>query len=310
MSKLPENMWQISGLCLKLYIKNFHKFSLYMLFPVLGQIISACVVIGFAVVLGNNADIWAIKYPIFNNFVFTFSLLMLVTIPFMVIMLKAVWDYIVAYGALNSMADAVLNTNKLYDFKAHKQMVTNHLGKFLLLLLIISVYFLFAVNPLFWIICGILFVYFILLFQVFIFEQELNVIEIFKKSFTLIKGNFAKTFILTAFAGIFLYAVYYLLLNILSLTKINGLCLGMFETFAMTLPISEINSALSTFKMQEITQLQIATEIYKSLVFAFVAGMTLPMRSTLWTLWYKILSKNNQSPKRSYKKRSKKAEEE
>lgn len=309
MAKLPDNVWKIMGECLKLYFVNILRFSQFMLFPVLGQIISVIVVVGFSVVLGNNADIWALKYPIFNNFVFTLGLLLIVTIPFMIIMLKAFWDYIVAYGALNSMADAVMNTGKLYDFKAHRQMVTNKLGKFLLLLLIISIYFLLAVNPLFWVIAGIFFVYFILVFQIFIFEPDLSVADIFKKSFNTVKGNFARTFLLIVFAGIFLYALYALVIYLFALIKADTVFLGMFETFAMSLPLQNANEILSGLKIPQITELQIANEIYKSFIFAFVAGITLPMRSILWSIWYKVLAKCEKPLKHTKKKKTDRSEE-
>ena len=49
--------------------------------------------------------------------------------------------------------------------------------------------------------------------------------------------------------------------------------------------------------MQTITPLMIANEIWASAVLFAVAGLTLPMRSICWTLWYKNLSENKSEKK-------------
>ena len=226
-----------------------------------------------------------------NNFTTVTLCLVLLTLPGFAVFLKAFWDFLVAYVALNSMTEAVITTGRLYDFKAHNQVVTTRMGSFIILLLIISILSLIAINPLFWVLGLIFFIYFILVFQIFTFEAEAGVTGCFKRSFNLIKGNFARTFMIMAI----LTLISHYLINLgaaalIDVIRLGDFLRGIFENWASTLPLSEINRMLEYFRLQTITPLTVAKEILASGVLFTAAGLTLPMRCVCWTLWYKNLS--------------------
>ena len=64
-----------------------------------------------------------------------------------------------------------------------------------------------GILPVFWIFAGLFFVYFILVFQVFTFENGLSPVGYFKRSMFLIKGKFGRTFLLMAILTIFTYVI-------------------------------------------------------------------------------------------------------
>lgn len=290
--KIQNKVYNVMVEALKIYINHFVKFTQYMLFPVFGQVIGIALIFGLTSWLTFELPVWVDKYPIFNNFSTILFLLLLVALPGLVIFLKAFWDYLVAYGALNSMTEAVITTGKLYDLRAHTEVITKHSFKYIVLLLVISVLSIIAINPLFWVIGLIFFIYFILVFQVFTFEENTSVLDCFKRSFYLIKGNFARTFTIMAILG--LISHYLLTLGItglLDVIKLSEFFKGIFENWALSLPLAEINTTLATFRLPQITALEVANQILGALILFVVTGLTLPMRSVCWTLWYKNLAK-------------------
>ena len=296
--KIKDSLWSVLGEGLKIYFTNFLKFTQYMLFPVFGQVIGVALIFGLTGWFTFALPYLTEQYAFLNNFTTITFVLLLLTLPGFAIFLKAFWDYLVAYGALNSMTEAVITTGKLYDFKAHNQVVTSRTGTFIFLLLIISVLSLIAINPLFWVLGLIFFIYFILVFQVFAFEPDATVTSCFKHSFNLVKGNFGRTFfIMFVLALISHYLINLGAIALLDAVKLGEFFKGIFENWASTLPLTDINGTLEYFKMQTITPLMIANEIWASAVLFVVAGLTLPMRSICWTLWYKNLSENKSEKK-------------
>lgn len=292
--KIKNSVWNVLGEGLKIYFTNFLQFSKYMLFPVFGQIIGIMLIFAAVNWFTSSLPIIVEEHPLFNNFTTISLTTLLITVPGFVIFLKAFWDYLVAYGALNSMTEAVVTTGKLYDLNAHTEVITKRSVKFIALLFVISIMSFIGINPLFWIIGLIFFIYFILIFQVFTFEENLSVIDCFKRSFYLIKGNFARTFLIMAILWVISY---YLLTQCASyiseVIKLSELLKGIFENWAASLPLSEINTTLNSFRIPSITPLEIANQILDSLILCTVAGLTLPMRSVCWTLWYKNLKDVN-----------------
>lgn len=226
-----------------------------------------------------------------------------ITIPGFAIMFKALWDYLVAYGAINSMTEALLTTGKLYDLKAHTQVITQKSLKFVSLLLVISILLIIGINPLFWIIGMILFIYFILIFQVFTFEEDLSITNCFKKSFHLISGNFARTFVIVILLGLIAHLLKEAGLWLCNIIRFSNVLKGVFESWALTLPLDDINNWLTYYHVEtSITALDIAIGIIESFMLFIIGGLTLPMRSICWTLWYKNLAEIKASAEKSNKK--------
>ena len=297
--KINNSIWYVLKESFFIYFKNIVKFTKYMLFPVFGQVIGISLIFGCTAWFGASIPELIIKYPIFNNFSTILTAVILITIPGFVIFLKAFWDYIVAYGAINSMTEALLTSGKLYDFKAHKEVITGRAYKYIGLLLAISILFLIGINPLFWVLGMIFFVYFILVFQIFTFEPELSIYNIFKRSLELIKGNFARTFVIMVIR----YLVRYYLLSFgttifFEFIRLSEILKGIYESWAITLPLADMNNFLNSFRFPSITALEIANLIFTSSITFIVAGLTLPLRSVSWCIWYKNLSTANDKQKK------------
>ena len=189
------------------------------------------------------------------------------------------------------MTEAVITTGKLYDLRAHREVITKRTFSYVGLLFVISILSFIAVNPLFWVIGLIFFVYFVLVFQVFTFEVNTSIFDCFKRSFYLIKGEFGRTFVIIAVLGaVCYYFLTYGVSALLDVIKLNGFFKGVLENWAMTLPLGEVNSTLTSFKLPAITPLEIANQILYSAVMFVTVGLTLPLRSICWTLWYKNLA--------------------
>ena len=90
-----------------------------MLFPVFGQIIGLALTFGLTIGLADKVASKA------TSMTSAMGIILLLALPGLLIFMKAFWDYLVAYGAINSMADGYLNTGKVYDFKSHNEVVLN-----------------------------------------------------------------------------------------------------------------------------------------------------------------------------------------
>lgn len=284
----------------KIYGANFFQFTKYMLFPVFGQVLGLGLIFFLASIYSQNIPELVEKYAFFNNFSVIVLCVVIITVPGMIIFMKAFWDFLVAYGALCSMAESALNTGKVYDFPAHNAVITNRTFKYISLWLVIGILSAIAIFPLMWIIGGILFVYFILVFQVFTFEQDASIYDCFKRSMLLIKGNFARTFVIGAVVVFFTHYIFVEGFSVFfDLTKISLFLSGIFEKWvSVNIPLEDFNNYVVNInpRFDVITSVKIADMITYQVIFFIVTGLTLPLRSICWTLWYKVLSKNNSAP--------------
>ena len=291
--KVEDNFIWIILAAIRIYSTNFLKFCRYMLFPVLGQIIGLllifCLVFLYAAYLPDLAD----KYEFFRDYTTVLLLAFLITIPGLLIFLKAFWDFLVAYGALNSITEGFLSTGKIYDYEAHNATVTTRSMSFIGLWFLYSLFLLVAINPFFWVIGGIFFIYFILLFQVFSFEPEESPTGCMRRSLELVSGNWFRTVLIMIVIGFFTHFLFVegfsVIFDFTQLTKILG---NLFESTIITsIPIDDINEAILMINpsFNLITSSKVA-EFFVYLIVSFiVVGFTLPLRSITWTLWYKAL---------------------
>lgn len=293
MSKVKDSVFGIFGQSVKLYFTNFGSFFKYMAFPVFGQILGIILTFLATYFYAINLPKMITPEGILNNFSMIFLLLFVIALPGLLIFAKAFWDYLVAYGAINSMVDNMLKSGKVYDFPAHTELITRRTGKFVGLWLLFGLFAIIGSFPLFWVIAGIMFIYFVLVFQVFTFEPDKSVLECFQKSVSIIKGNFARTLGLMALVGALTYWIlpdlikaFFAFVNIISFLAIP------IDIWAQQLPIDEINKMLiKTPTAYQITSLLIAKSIVSCSLGYIVICLTLPLRSICWALWYKALNK-------------------
>lgn len=284
---------------LKIYTLNLHKFLLYMAFPVLGQLLGIFIVFGLNYWFTQNLHDLTTKYS--NNISVIILLIILSTLPGLIIFMKAFWDYLVAYGALNSMTEGYINTGKVYDFKSHNEVVLNKTFSFIGLWFLFGIFTLLAIIPIFWVIGFIFFVYFVLVFQVFTFENGLSPLGYFRRSLQIVKGHFARTFILMSILTILTYFLISsgvsVIFDYFNLTSQITKCL---EAWAFTLPIEPVEK-------YGVTPALISSGLLKNIIMFVSVGFTLPLRSICWTLWYNNLSsENNNQDTKKVSKNSKK----
>ena len=295
MSKIKNNVWGIFTQGVKLYFSNFGSFFKYMAFPVFGQVLGILLVLLASYFYAVNLPKWLIESSVLNNFSMIFLLLFVITLPGLFIFAKAFWDYLVTYGAINSMVENMLKSGKVYDFPAHTEVVTRRTAKFVGIWLLLGLFAIIGSFPLFWVIAGILFVYFVLIFQVFIFEPDKSVLECYKKSVFLVKGNFARTLGLMILLGILTYSILPDIVKFLfEVTNILAILAIPLDAWATQLPIDAINSILlNTPTAYQITSLLIAKGVITFFLGYIVICLTLPLRTICWALWYKVLIKND-----------------
>ena len=296
-----RSVWLIFFEGIKIFALNIHKFMLYMAFPVLGQILGIFLIFGLTFWFTQNMQDIAAKYDALNNMSSMITLIVVSVIPGVLILIKAFWDYLVAFVALNSMTEGYLNTGRVYDFKAHNSVATQKSFSFITIWFLISVMTILGILPVFWIFAGLFFVYFILVFQVFTLENGLSPVGYFKRSMFLIKGKFGRTFLLMAILTIFTYVILVSGLGVLfdAFNWTNQLE-KIFEAWAYTLPIDPL-------EQYGVTPSVIGTELVKQLIFFLAVGFSLPIRSICWTLWYNELASEDEPVVKKPKKRVKKA---
>ena len=86
------------------------------------------------------------------------------------------------------------------------------------------------------------------------------------------------------------YILTYCITALFEVIRLSEVLLGVFEAWARTLPLDNVNAITVEFKWPAITALDVSKQILSSSICFIVAGLTLPMRSICWTLWYKNLS--------------------
>jgi len=288
-TKTDKSVWIIFFEALKIFCLNIHKFLLYMSFPVLGQLVGIFLIGGLSFWFNSNLKALTEQYPIMNNTSTLSAAIIILALPGVLILVKAFWDYLVAYGALNSMTDGALTTGRIYDFPAHNAVVNSRKYTYIMLWLLFGIFTAIALLPLFWILGGIFFIYFILIFQVFTFEEGIPPVDYFKRSFDLIKGKFARTSLLLILLSVLAFFIFQGLTVLFEVLKFNPFMLGIFEEWAMTLPLDPINSKMQMVGLL-ITPNWIAHGCLGCVTSFIALGFTLPLRSIAWTLWYNNLN--------------------
>ena len=149
-----------------LYFSNFDKFVKYMTFPVLGQIGGLVLTFLLTYFYAKNIPNLIIKFETLNNPTTLILCAILITLPGLIIFIKAFWEYLVAYGAVNSMLENMLKSGKVYDFEAHTESIKRRTVPFIGLWFLFGLFTLIGSFPLFWVICAIFMIYFVLTFQI------------------------------------------------------------------------------------------------------------------------------------------------
>lgn len=299
--EIKNSIWFVLAESIKIYFTNIDKFLVYMLFPVFGQVFGIALAFGLSLGFGERVA------QRVDSVTHALLLVLLLALPGLLIFAKAFWDFMVAYVALNSMTEGAISTGKVYDFQSHNEVATRRTFKYILLLASVGILSALASNILLMIPGFILWIYFILVYQVFTFEQELGVVDCFKRSLALIRGNWLRTVIILAV--LWFFSIYIITLGVsvvfdyLNLT--DKICVA-FNFITNLIPLDFTNKVLTYFNYPIITPDMISKSIFYAILSTIITGLTLPVRSICWTLWYgNLINLSNRKESPAKKKRVK-----
>jgi hypothetical protein len=303
MSKKKKTLLGIFIEAIGLYFSNFDKFIKYMTFPVLGQFIGIALIIVLSYFYSQHI-------PSTENLSILVLLSIGVTLPGLILFTKALWEYLIAYGAVNSMLDNMLKSGRVYDFEAHTELIKRRTAAFVGLWFLVGMFSILSIIPFLWVPACVFFVYFILVFQVFTFEPEETPIGCVRKSLLLIKGHFVSTFTLVMLIGFLTYLIIPQTVNyICEILKINILLTQLITPLVEYLPINDINNFLGYLYLKPINAFNISSFIISSIIMQILVQYTLPLRSILWSMWYKELNNSSSTEKpKKYTRKTKPSE--
>jgi len=297
--EVKNSIWFVLIEGIRIYFSNIDKFFVYMLFPVFGQILG--IMLAFGLSLGFSERVVAAADSVPK----ALFLVVLLALPGLLIFTKAFWDFMVAYVALNSMTEGAICTGRVYDFQSHNEVATRRTFKYIALLMAVCVLSTLASNIFLMVPGFVLWIFFILVYQVFTFEDDLSVSDCFKRSFNLILGDWLRTVILLVFLWFFSIFIIStgvtVIFDYLNLT--DKICV-IFNFITNAVPLDLCNRVLVHFGYPIITPDMISKWIFYSVISVVVTGLTLPLRSICWTLWYFNLAQLKSS-KVTVKKRRK-----
>ena len=189
------------------------------------------------------------------------------------------------------MTYGAITTGKVYDIPSHKAVATQRLWHFIGLLMLVGILCSLATSRFFIIPGFVLWIYFILVYQVFTFEQDGQLQDNFKRSFVLIKGSWFRTFILMCVLTFFsIFIITEGITVVFDYLNLSEKIYSCFTMYTNMIPLDFVNQILVHLKMPLITPHLIAQWVWFCIISFVVTGMTLPIRSICWTLWYLSLT--------------------
>ena len=289
MAKDNKSVFEIFIEGVGIYGKHLPIFLKYMSFPIWGQFIGVILSLALPLWFANTFS------AVIGDANLAYTLTLALCIPGLIIFTKAFWEYLVAYVAINSMTENTVKSGRIYDIKAHKKVATmsKRVGEFVVLWLLFGLFSLIGILPPVWVFAIIIFVYIVLIFQVFTFEKTLTPWECFIRSKDLIKSNFWRTVGLMILVGGLTYFVLPKIVTmIFEVLRLSVLLNSVLDPILLSaLPFEQWNTTLAALNTPYvITSLEVTKTIVSTVISTLVIFYTLPLRSICYTLWYKQLS--------------------
>jgi hypothetical protein len=308
-SKAGTNIFVIIFKSFIIYIKNFLPLSRVMLFPVFGQIIGMFLIFYPTYLYRQQYLAKLSAESLQQNLVFILLGLLLLVLPGFVIFTKAFWDYMIVTASLNTMVSDIVKNGNFSNFKVHNNSIKLRTGNYVILLLILTLLWLAVllfpflaaffgifidatfIAPVFLamvlisiIFAIILLVNFSLAFQVFAFEP-ISPVDVIKKSWNLIKGNFWRT----VFMGIVVFIVTGfifpgLISSIMEKSSLMGYLITPFESYVNL--FSENQTFIDFLAGNKMTPFGLSVTLALSTVGMIITAMMLPLGSACFTLLY------------------------
>lgn len=288
MSKKDNTIFSIFLQSIGLYFTNIDRFVWYMVFPVFGQLAGLIITTTIIYLYNEYQSVILSSIPILKTPLYMNIALVVVLLPGIFLWMKALWDYMVSYSAVNSMTENMLKSERVYDFPAHTMMVTRRWLPYLGLWILYAGIMYLSLIPIFMVFGWILLIYYAFVFQIFLFEPELSPIDCFKRSSGYVHGNFKKTFVMIALVGGLTYIILpQLLLTFLTTVNAIKFLQEQIVKFISVPSLDCINMVLSAMGINQIMPNQVALFIIQFLIVVIIIQMLLPLRVICMCLWYK-----------------------
>ena len=274
---------------LKIYLCNLDIFVKYLSFPVLGTFIGMFILFWINYCYVVNLEKLQASNPIFNNAAVILTLVIILTIPGFLIMIKAFVDYIVAFGALNSMC---VNDQRIADVHTHNEIIKRRFAPYCVLLIVLSIIFGALSFPILIPLLILALVFLALAVQVFTLEEDSSPFDAITKSLSLVKSNFWAVFwVLVIITLISYVAVPYLVTWAVSKTPMLTIMANPVEKYISLLPINDFNSLMTELGVPYKFDVIIFSEmIVQSVISTIVIMYMLPFRCACCVSLYKNLS--------------------
>ena len=288
MAKKSSTIFEIFLQGIGLYFSNIDRFVWYMVFPVFGQIAGLILTLTILYNFNEYKSILLSNIPILQTPLYMNIALGVIRLPIVIFWLKSIWDYMVAYSAVNSMTENMLKSERVYDFPAHTMMITRRWMPYLILCIMFFGLIALSVIPVFLVFVWILLIYYAFVFQVFIFEPELSPADCFRKSSSYVHGNFKQTFLMISLLGGLTYIILpQIILTFIDTVKGVKALKDLIQPYITVPSLDWVNMVLSAMGVQQITPSQVALFIVQSLIVIIVIQLLLPLRVICMCLWYK-----------------------
>ena len=315
--KAGTNIFAIIFKSLMLYIKNFLPLTRVTLFPVFGQLIGLILIFYPTYLYREQFLVKLSAQNLQQNLVFVLLGLILIVVPGFAIFMKAFWDYMIITASLNTMVSDIVKNGNLGNSNNHNNSVKLRTREYIILLFVLTLFWLLLlflpylvcipvaifsftlVMPVFslmMLIYGIftvvLSVNHSLIFQIFSFESK-STIEIIKKSWYLIKGNFWRT----CFMGIILLAITWWFVpnffsSIFEKSSLLGYSVLPFKAYVNLFSQNPIFVEFLT--KAKLTTYTLSENLALITVGIVISSMMLPLGSICFTLLYfDILERKN-----------------
>lgn len=282
--------------CFKIFFSSIKSYFLYfdegikaLAFPVFGQLLSAIFIFTLTYYFFINIDKIKNINEFFSNDTNLLIIFGIIILPFLIVLIKAIYDYIIAFSSLNLLfyTASKKKKSKNIDLSANKNVIQRKLFQYVLLLLLVTL--ILIVPPLIFV-APIVWIFLSLSFQVFAFEGEITAPQSISRSVELVKGNVLVTILMLILCSLL---TYFFLPNmfIWFFDKINlsFMLVGLWENFFALLPLDSWNNAFSSlpfkYSIDAITLSKCAVE--GCIMFVIVA-FTLPFRCCCFTELYRL----------------------
>lgn len=288
MAKSGKTIFEIFLQGIGLYFTNIDRFVWYMVFPVVGQLLGLILT---TIILYSFTEYKAVllaNIPLLKTQLYMNIALCVILVPILIVWLKALWDYIVAYSAVNSMTENMLKSQRVYDFPAHTMMVSRRGFHYLGLWILYAGVVLLSFVPIFTVFCWILLIYYAFIFQIFMFEPELTPVECFKKSSSYVRGYFKKILLMILLIGGLTYVILpQIVYTFLDTIKAVSTLKDVIVPYISVPSLDWINMVLSAMGTTQIMPAQVALFIIQFIIWIIVIQLLLPLRVICMCLWYK-----------------------